>query len=182
MATAPLTVRKLRERWQPHKDRLDGLRNSHPTSVRFHRACSWLEEAERLDPERQADQILLHQWIAFNALYGQWDLNLHEPVGDRTSWQVFLSRMLDLDAAGHLVKLLQENRRLVLTVLGNAFLSRYFWQDPGRRTQAGPGRRITAPRRGTRKAAGARSSNKRSSGCICCVANWSTAPPRLAVA
>ena len=131
---AAITVRELRERWQPHKKRLDGLRNSHPTSVRFHRACSWLEEAERLDPERHADQMLLHQWIAFNALYGQWDLNLHEPVGDRPSWQVFLSRMLELDATGHLVTLLQENRRLVLAILGNAYLSRYFWQDPGQET------------------------------------------------
>jgi len=131
MTAAPLTVQELRERWQPHKARLDGRRNSHPTSVRFHRACSWLEEAERLDPERQTDQILLHQWIALNALYGQWDLNLHEPVGDRPSWQVFLSRILELDATGHLVALLRENRRLVLAILGNAYLSRYFWQDPG---------------------------------------------------
>ena len=125
-----LTVQDLRERWLPHKQRLDSIRNSHPTSVRFHRACSWLEEAERLDPERHVDQILLQQWIAFNALYGQWDLNLNEPVGDRPCWQVFLSRMVELDAAGRLVALLQENRRLVLAILGNAYLSRYFWQDP----------------------------------------------------
>ncbi|MCY2986594.1 MAG: HEPN domain-containing protein, partial [Planctomycetota bacterium] len=130
MVTPALTVRELRTRWQPHKERLDGLRDSHPTSIRFHRACSWLAEAERLESEREVDQILIHQWIAFNALYGQWDVNLHEPVSNRTSWQVFLSRMLELDTAGQIISLLQENRRLVLTILGNSNLNRYFWHEP----------------------------------------------------
>jgi hypothetical protein len=124
-------VEELRELWRPHKERLDGRRESHPTSIRFHRACSWLEAAEQLDPDRQVDQLLLHLWIAFNALYGQWDDNLHEPVSDRTCWQVFLDRMLGLDASGNLVTVLQENKRLVLAILENAYLSKYFWETPG---------------------------------------------------
>lgn len=138
MPTAlPLTVQHLRERWRPHKERLDNRRQSHPTSVRFHRACSWLKAAEGADTDDSADDALICQWIAFNALYGQWDLNRHEPVSDRESWRVFLARILELDASGHIITLLRDNRRLALTILGNAHLNRYFWQDP-RGDSAGP--------------------------------------------
>jgi len=125
-----LTVPELRERWLPHKERLNSTGSGHPTSVRFHRACSWLEEAERLDPEQQSDQILIHQWVAFNALYGQWDLDRHEPLADRESWREFLVRMLELDADGHIISQLKDNRGLVLAILGNGYLNRYFWNEP----------------------------------------------------
>ena len=124
------TVAELRERWLPQKERLNLAGSGHPTAVRFHRACSWLEEAELLDAQDQADHILIFQWTAFNALYGQWDLDRHEPLSDRLSWQVFLTRMLELDASRHVVTMLQEDRRLVLTILGNAYLNGYFWHDP----------------------------------------------------
>lgn len=123
-------VCELRERWLPHKLRFNSTGSGHPTVVRFHRACSWLEEAEQLDAENQADHLLIFQWTAFNALYGQWDLERHEPLSDRLSWQVFLTRVLELDASGHLAALLQQDRRLVLTILGNAYLNAYFWHDP----------------------------------------------------
>jgi len=125
-----LTVPELRERWLPHKERFSSAGSGHPTAVRFHRACSWLEEAERLDADDQADHILIFQWTAFNALYGQWDLDRHLPLSDWESWQVFLTRMIELDATEHIVSLLEDNRGLVLAILGNAYLNRYFWQDP----------------------------------------------------
>jgi hypothetical protein len=123
------TVSELRERWLPYKERLNSTGGGHPTAVRFHRACSWLEEAARLDIEDQADHILIFQWTAFNALYGQWDLDRHEPLSDRLSWQILLNRMLELDGSRHLVTLLKEDR-LVLSILGNAYLNAYFWHDP----------------------------------------------------
>jgi hypothetical protein len=125
-----LTVQDLRERWLPHKQRLDSVRDSHPTSVRFHRACSWLDPAERLGPGDDLDQMLILQWTALNALYGQWNLDTHEPVPDRESWQVFLDRILELDASAHVVSLLKENRGLVLKILGNGYLNRHFWHEP----------------------------------------------------
>ena len=128
VTSTTLTVPELRERWLPHKERFSRAGSGHPTAVRFHRACSWLEETQQLDPVEQADQILIYQWTAFNALYGQWDLNRHESLADRESWQVFLTRMLDLDETRHLVSLLNENRGLVLAIVGNAYLSKYFWQ------------------------------------------------------
>jgi hypothetical protein len=134
MDISSLTVRDLRRRWKPHKERLASTRGDHPTAVRFHRACSWLSETETLDSEKATDQVLLFQWIAFNALYGQWDSELNEPVGDRTSWQAFLGRILDLDESGHIVSVLQEHKRLVLTILENAYLNRYFWEHPCEQT------------------------------------------------
>ncbi|MBC7821021.1 MAG: hypothetical protein IAG10_29395 [Planctomycetaceae bacterium] len=40
----------------PTKQRLAIERGEHPTAIRFHRACSWVSEAEQLDPVRHADQ------------------------------------------------------------------------------------------------------------------------------
>ncbi len=135
-----LTVQQLRDRWLPKKQQLDSLQDSHPTAVRFHRACSWLKEAERLDAENQGAHVLIFQWTAFNALYGQWDMARHESLGDRESWQVFLTRMLDLDEAGHIVSVLKGSRGLVLAILGNAYLNRYFWREPASNKAGATGR------------------------------------------
>lgn len=124
------TVRDLRRRWKPHKERLAKTRSDHPTAVRFHRACSWLDEADRLDPQQHLDTILLFQWIALNALYGQWDEEHREPAPDRASWQAFLRRILDLDQSGHLVAMLLDHKRLVLTIIENEYLSGHFWEEP----------------------------------------------------
>ena len=41
--TSELTVRALRRRWKPHKERLSGgSQQQQDTAIRFHRACSWL--------------------------------------------------------------------------------------------------------------------------------------------
>ena len=64
------TVRQLRRRWKPHKERLAAQREDHATLIRFHRACSWLDRIEKME-EVDADLALVAQWIAFNALYGQ---------------------------------------------------------------------------------------------------------------
>jgi hypothetical protein len=73
----PLTVRDLRRRWKPHKERL----GENPTNIRFHRACSWLQRVE--DNPDDLDDALLSQWTAINALHGQWDDLQKEPVADQ---------------------------------------------------------------------------------------------------
>ncbi len=35
----PSTVRDLRRRWKPHKERLAALKGEQATPIRFHRAC-----------------------------------------------------------------------------------------------------------------------------------------------
>lgn len=124
-----LAVRDLRRMWKPHKERLHDLDAEHSTNVRFHRACSWLQRVEQAAKE-DSDFALLGQWIAFNALYGQWDHGNREPLADNVCWKHFLERMLELDQGNHIAGALSDNKPLVMSIFEDEFLSRYFWQEP----------------------------------------------------
>ncbi len=130
MSESVVTVRDLRRQWKPHKERLNGGGESHPTPIRFHRACSWLQRAEEIAEFDDLDLTALTQWIAFNALYGQWDTATQSPVGDLISWKRFLERMLQLDERGIIAGTLQENRTRIMAIFDDEFLSQYFWKDP----------------------------------------------------
>ncbi len=130
METSESVVRVLRRRWKPAKERLAAQRNDHPTNVRFHRACSWLQLAEQSVTEDDADTRLLAQWVALNALYGQWDPARREPCGDRGAWRSFLDRIRNLDADHTIPALLEKDRKLVLAILDDAYLATFFWRDP----------------------------------------------------
>lgn len=125
----PNTVRELRRRWKPHKERLNAINGEHPTNVRFHRACSWLQRAEQATKD-DLDLALLAQWVAFNALYGQWDEGPREPLPDQMCWRVFLDRMLELDTSDFVGTALNDNKPLVMSILDDEYLSRFFWQEP----------------------------------------------------
>lgn len=139
MSEGILSVRQLRRTWKPHKERLSGKNAEHPTNVRFHRACSWLQLAEELT-ETDLDLALLGQWVAFNALYGQWDHGAREPVADVPCWKHFLERMASLDEGKHIVDALVQNKPLVMAVLEDHHLSRHFWQEPSEK-RAGQSRK-----------------------------------------
>ncbi|HBN77439.1 MAG TPA: hypothetical protein DD473_16860 [Planctomycetaceae bacterium] len=130
MTATTLTVRELRRMWKPHKERLAALHSEHPTNVRFHRACSWLQRSEETPIGSDLDITLMSQWIAMNALYGQWDSLRQEPVGDLKSWKDFLDRMLKLDQQEIIINTLNEQKSLVMSILEDPFLSRYFWKEP----------------------------------------------------
>ncbi|MBM4091052.1 MAG: hypothetical protein FJ276_16765 [Planctomycetes bacterium] len=123
------TVHDLRRRWKPQKERLGEGRPDHPTLIRFHRACSWLACAETLDLDQNSDLALISQWISLNAIYGQWDQIAREPLPDRECWRVFVQRIVELDQSGHLARALVSEKRLVLTVLDDRYLSDCFWRD-----------------------------------------------------
>ncbi len=129
-STSSLTIRDLRRRWRPHKARLGGARSNHPTLIRFHRACSWLARVEEMDLEQDCDLVLVSQWIALNALYGQWDQRAREPVADGECWRVFMDRLVELDRSGYLAQTLTTHKRLVLNLLDDRYLSSFFWRDP----------------------------------------------------
>jgi hypothetical protein len=129
MSQPALTVRDLRRAWKPHKERLAALDPEHATNVRFHRACSWLARAEQSDAD-DLDVALLARWIAFNALYGQWDHGNRAPLADCECWQHFLERMLALDEGKPVVAAIVENKPLVMSIFDDEFLSSYFWAEP----------------------------------------------------
>lgn len=139
MNYAPGTpVRQLRSRWKPIKQRLLDQQPDHPTHVRFHRCCSWLQRVEQLDGAGDSagesqdvwDDKLICQWIALNALYGQWDTQRGEPRPDGETLERFLDRVLELDTDGIVAGVLTSERKLVEAILKDAYVTRYFWRDP----------------------------------------------------
>jgi hypothetical protein len=98
----PITVRELRRKWKPHKARLSALHAQHPTPVRFHRACSWLQRVEKLAEENDRDFALVGQWTALNARYGQWDERVQEPLPDGASLRSFIDKLIKIDTEGKL--------------------------------------------------------------------------------
>lgn len=124
------TVRDLRHRWKPHKERLAASGGEQPTAIRFHRACSWMARVEQMPEGQDHDLGLVSLWIAFNALYGQWDSCKREPRPDRESWRSFLDHILKLDQDGHVPSCLKEHKRLVIALLDDEYLSGYFWKEP----------------------------------------------------
>ena len=130
------------DRWQPIKVQLDEAND--PTdakknlAIRVHRALSWLGRAAALKETARGrnrkddpslDDRLIFRWIAFNALYGQWDDRRNEAVTDRQAYGTFLDRLLQLDD-GHLVSVLEDEKKLVTAICSDRFLSNHFWKDP----------------------------------------------------
>ena len=46
-------------------------------------------------------------------------------------WRVFLDRILDLDTDEIVTDVLMDNKPLVMSILEDEYLSRWFWQEPG---------------------------------------------------
>ncbi len=78
VTTTIQTVHDLRHRWKPHKERLHAAGGDQPTSIRFHRACSWMARGEAMPEDQGHDLGLVGLWIAFNSLYGQWGCQKRE--------------------------------------------------------------------------------------------------------
>lgn len=122
-------VDMLRRSWEPTRQRFAKAQEDHPTNLRFHRACSWLEHAENLS-DKEHDVILICQWTAFNALYGRWDQAAGKPVSDEISWRDFIHLLLQLDAGGLLQSVLLENEPLVMDILDDYYLSLFYFYKP----------------------------------------------------
>lgn len=126
-----LSVRELRRRWKPIKQRLGEEHPDHPTIIRLHRSFSWLARCQDEQLPEDHDQHLLFLWIAFNALYGQWDDKRREPLPDRECWRKFVDRLLKLDTSHYLPSLLKAQRQAVRDILDDPYVSKFFWEDPG---------------------------------------------------
>lgn len=103
-------------------------RDAHqPFAIRVWRGLSWLERAEQA-PEVEDQFIAL--WIAFNALYGRQDEE-SKVWNERKAWMEFLNVIWRMDCDGLLRSHLRDRQVVVLGLIGNKFLSREFWDNPG---------------------------------------------------
>lgn len=127
MDEKPLTVRQLRRRWKPFKERVQNNDRYQPICIRIHRACSWLQRVEEL-AEDDLDQRLILLWIGFNSLYGRWDRSRRESEPDGITIREFLSRLSKLDEENRLADLLDDQRNLVLSIFSDDYLADYFWE------------------------------------------------------
>ncbi len=125
-----LTVRDLRRRWKPFKEELQAARRDHPTAIRIHRCCSWMQRVETSESIHD-DDALIYRWIALNSLYGRWNDERREPAPDRQTLSNFADRMLELDTDGRVVTVLHEHKRLVMSIMDDEFLAKHYWEEPG---------------------------------------------------
>jgi len=61
IATTTNTVRDLRHRWKLHKERLQAAKGDQPTSIRFHRGCSWMARVEAMPEGEDHDLGLVNR-------------------------------------------------------------------------------------------------------------------------
>ena len=130
--TAGMTVRDLRRRWKPIKEGPAAVEQHPPICIRLHRCWSWLQRVEELSEAGIAadDASLIYGWIALNSLYGRWDEQNREPMSDQRTLDAFTSRVLEADRDGRIGGLLEDQRDLVRSIVGDGYLSKYFWRDP----------------------------------------------------
>lgn len=124
------TVRELRRRWKPAKERLQALRADHPTVIRVHRCCSWMQRIEQENLQATDDAALIFRWIAMNSLYGRWNEQRREPAGDRHTLGKFVSQVLELDASEHVVTNLMQHKQLVMKIMDDEYLAARYWEEP----------------------------------------------------
>jgi hypothetical protein len=127
-----MSVRELRRRWKPIKEGAAAADEHAAIRVRLHRCWSWMQRLEQLDEADLGanDARLIYRWVALNSLYGQWDDERREPVADARSWRAFLERLVSFDCDQHIAAMLESHRELVKSIVGDEFLSRYYWVDP----------------------------------------------------
>lgn len=122
-----LAVSELRRKWKPKKLARNHNYADHPTSIRVHRACSWLQQFE--ESEKNQDTALINIWVAFNALYGKWDTEIQQPENDKSSWKDFIQKIVEKDADGLLTNVLQNHKAVILNILEDEYLSAYLCQQ-----------------------------------------------------
>lgn len=128
-----VTVRELRRRWKPRKDELAGSTRHEAMLVRVHRCLSWMAEVERIlaeHGESALDLAIVLRWIALNALYGVWDPETRQPIGDRECIEGFCAKVREVDTEGRVEAVLRDKRRQAMDIFRDAYLTSHFWREP----------------------------------------------------
>ena len=116
-----LTYQNLKERQRRERD---GFGES--LTLRVHRALSWLDHAERMSSDKDAQFISL--WIAFNAAYAdKMDASNDRP--EMTVLREFIERLCDFDMDKLLEGIIfREFRNSIQNLLENKYIYRPFWE------------------------------------------------------
>lgn len=151
-----LNVISIRSRWKPTKERLVREGAHEGVRIRIHRACSWMQRVEELEraqvagatpqpgavPGPSHDDQLILRWIAFNSLYGYWDDERRIPAADTESVLDFTRKLLALDHDERIGAVLDAERDLVMSIIEDGYVDKYFWKDPGEDALRKAGRAI----------------------------------------
>ena len=88
------------------KDRHRAERDAwHPNlSLRVHRALSWLDRAEQLGAQDDADGQFILLWIAFNAAYAT-EIDERFRLSEQETFRGFLAKLVELDGQGRIAEL-----------------------------------------------------------------------------
>ncbi len=130
MSKSKSLVERLEEKWQPVKDQLKDDERGQNLRIRMHRCFSWMKSAQQHQQAQDYDSVLLANWIAFNGLYGQWDAINREPKPDIKCWKDFIDQIIAIDDEGSFNTLVENQRELILDILDNEYINKYFWEDP----------------------------------------------------
>jgi hypothetical protein len=134
---APIsTTHALRRRWKPTKEQLAADDAGEVIRIRIHRACSWMQRVEEIAGEASEDSMVILRWIALNSLYGRWDESAREPVNERASLRTFYDAVLEIDADDCIGAMLEEHRKLVMSIFDDEYLNKWFWEEPTDRRAA----------------------------------------------
>ena len=116
------TLTELNQKWEAIKGEI-----KNQTTIRIHRALSWLNRADQCDRD-DLDISILCRWMAFNALYGQWDLHDKQPLSERESWRVFADRIMDMDHQERLPFVLRRQQARIRNMFANKYLNPRLWR------------------------------------------------------
>lgn len=100
----------------------------HPNlNLRVHRALSWLDRAEQLGAQDDADSQFILLWIAFNAAYAT-EIDERYRLSEQETFRAFLSKLVQLDAQGRIAELVwTEFPKSIRVLLDNRFVFQDFW-------------------------------------------------------
>jgi hypothetical protein len=111
------------------KDRHRAERGAwHPNlSLRVHRALSWLDRAEQLGEQGDADGQFILLWIAFNAAYAT-EIDERYRLSEQETFRKFLQKLVELDTTGRIAELVwTEFPKSIRVLLDNKFVFQDFW-------------------------------------------------------
>lgn len=116
-------------RWKLLRSQLNEEDRAEDFRIRMHRSFSWLRRYESLTED--PDTALMVIWVAFNALFGRWESETGQPMVDFRARNRFTQDIFRLDRDERLTQMLNRQRDLVMAILDDEYVDRYFWVDPG---------------------------------------------------